>query len=179
MLISAEKSCLLVVDVQEKLAPAMAAGDKVIENIRVLMTAASKLASPILVSEQYPKGLGPTIEQIASLSNGNALEKISFSCMADEGFAGKFHKLGRRQAVIAGIEAHVCVLQTAMQLLDRGCKVFVVADATTSRTVENHQLALQRLQAAGAKIVSTEMVLFEWLERADNELFKEISQLIK
>lgn len=179
MLISANKSCLLVVDVQEKLAPAMAEGDKIIENIMILMKAASKLATPILVSEQYPKGLGPSVKQIASLSGGDVIEKISFSCMAEDDFGGRFHKLGRRQAVVAGIEAHVCVLQTAMQLLDRGCKVFVVADATTSRTRDNHQLALQRLQVAGAEIVSTEMVLFEWLERADSRNFKELRKLIK
>jgi len=179
MLISAEESCLMVIDVQEKLVPAMCGMDPVIENIRILMLAAAKLSVPVLVSEQYPKGLGHTIAELSSLAEDVPCEKISFSGLAEAGFATRFHNLGRRQVVMVGIEAHVCVLQTSMQLLSRGVRVFVVADATTSRTDKNHDLALQRLAAAGAVIVSTEMVVFEWLERAGTDEFKELSKLIR
>lgn len=179
MLISAEKSCLMIIDVQDKLVPAMSDMGPVIENIRILMLAAEKLAVPTLVSEQYPKGLGHTIPAILSLVTEVVSEKICFSGMADDGFASRLHNLGRRQVVMVGIEAHVCVLQTAMHLLNRGVHVFVVADATTSRTNRSHDLALQRLAAGGAAIVSTEMVVFEWLERAGTADFKELMKIIK
>jgi len=179
MLISADESCLMVIDVQDKLVPAMSNMDPVIENIQILMSAAVKLSVPTLVSEQYSKGLGRTIAALSSLMGGDASEKISFSGMADTGFASRFHNLERRHVVMVGIEAHVCVLQTSMHLLNRGIRVFIVADATASRTVKNHDLALQRLAAAGAIIVSTEMVVFEWLERAGTDEFKELSRLIK
>ena len=99
--------------------------------------------------------------------------------MGDENFASLFNAQGRNQAVIAGIEAHVCVLQTAMDLIGQGVQVFVVADATSSRSPDNHSMALQRLSGAGASIVTTEMVVFEWLGQAGTQEFKELSKLIK
>ncbi len=180
MLIDAAQSCLLVVDIQERLAPSMAAPDRVITNALVLMTAARKLGVPILVSEQYPRGLGPTVSPVAALAPQDAVvEKIHFSCLGDEPYLRRFSALHRSQAVIAGIEAHVCVLQTAQQLLEIGRHVFVVADATSSRTEANHTLALNRLANAGAHVVSTEMVVFEWLKKAGTPEFKELSALIK
>ncbi len=179
MLIKAERSSLLVVDVQEKLAPAMSDIDRVVENTSILMRAASRLSVPQLVSEQYPKGLGATLASLCELSDGEAAPKMSFSCMGDSAFESRFNALGRNQAVIAGIEAHVCVLQTAMDLLDRNMQVFVVADATSSRSPDSHSMALHRLSGAGAGIVTTEMVLFEWLGQAGTPEFKELSKLIK
>ena len=180
MLIESDLSCLLVVDVQARLAPAMAAHDQVIANTAVLMKAAARLQVPMLVSEQYPKGLGPTVPELAALAEAGAvLEKVHFSCMGDQTYAQRFRALGRGTAVVAGIEAHVCVLQTCIQLMEDGHRVYVVADAVSSRAPENATLALERLRAAGAIVVSTEMVVFEWLRRAGTPEFKELSALIK
>ncbi|NQU55851.1 MAG: hydrolase [Rhodospirillales bacterium] len=179
MLIKADRSVLLVIDIQDKLAPAMNNIEGVVENTSILMRAASRLSIPQLVSEQYPQGLGATIEPVAELSSDAAVAKVTFSCMADTDYVSRFDSLGRDQAVIAGIEAHVCVLQTAMDLLARDVQVFVLADATTSRTPDNHAMALHRLGGAGVEIVTTEMVLFEWLGQAGTPEFKDISKLIK
>ena len=180
MLIQADRSCLLVVDVQARLAPAMNAYDRVIANTAILMKAATRLDIPVLVSEQYPKGLGPTVPELAALApSGVTLEKVHFSCVADQAYGERFRELSCDQAVVTGIEAHVCVLQTCMELLEDGRPVFVVADAVSSRTPENAALALERLRSAGARIVTTEMVVFEWLRRAGTPEFKELSALIK
>ncbi len=179
MLIKAEKSSLLIIDIQEKLAPAMSDLDRVVDNTSILMKAAARLSVPQIISEQYPQGLGATIESILELSAGESLEKVSFSCMGDERYASRFSDLGREQAVITGMEAHVCVLQTAMDLLEQNVQVFVVADATSSRSPDNHSLAMHRLSKAGAEIVTTEMVVFEWLGQAGTTEFKELSKLIK
>lgn len=180
MLIKADKSSLLVIDVQEKLAPAMSDLESVVDNTAILLQAAVRLSVPYLVSEQYPKGLGRTLDSIGSLMDPTTLvEKVSFSCMGDDGFATRFRMMGKEQAVIVGIEAHVCVLQTAMDLLSENVQVFVVADATSSRKPESHAMALHRLSGAGAEIVTTEMVLFEWMGQAGTPEFKELSKLIK
>ena len=180
MLIDRDRSCLLVVDIQERLAPKMAAPEQVIENSGVLMKAAARLSVPILVSEQYPRGLGHSVAEIAALAPVEAVvEKIHFSCLADDGFARRYSALQRPQAVVTGIEAHVCVLQTVEQLLDADADVFVVADATSSRDARNHSAAMDRLRDAGARIATTEMVVFEWLGRAATPEFKELSALIK
>ncbi len=180
MLISVDRSCLLVIDIQDRLAPTMANPDMVIDNTTVLLKAAGTLGVPVLVSEQYPRGLGPTVPELAALVPPDSLvEKVHFSCMGDKGFVRRFREIGRTQVVLVGIEAHVCVLQTAEQLVESGCDVFVVADATSSRTIANHGAALERMRADGARIVTTEMVAFEWLARAGTPQFKEISALIK
>ncbi len=178
MLMDADRSCLLVIDVQTRLAPAMEAHHRVIANTAVLMKAAARLRVPMLVSEQYPRGLGPTVPELAA-GAGAVVEKIHFSCLGEQAYAQRFRGLGRRQAVVAGIEAHVCVLQTCIELMEGGDQVYVVADAVSSRTAENATLALARLRAAGAAIVTTEMVIFEWLRRAGTPEFKELSALVK
>lgn len=180
MLIDAERSGLLVVDIQARLVPSMADPQAVIANSGVLLKAARRLRVPVLVSEQYPRGLGPTVAELrALLSPDEIVEKLTFSCLAEDDYLRRFRQLGREQAVIAGIEAHVCVLQTAADLLAAGAGVFVVADATSSRTTANHRAALARLGALGAAIVTTEMVVFEWLRRAGTPQFKDLSALIK
>lgn len=180
MLITVDQSCLLVIDIQDRLAPTMANPDMVIDNTTVLLKAAESLEVPVLVSEQYPRGLGSTVPQLASMVSPDAVvEKVHFSCIGDEGYVRRFREIGRSQAVLVGIEAHVCVLQTAEQLIGAGCDVFVVADATSSRTTANHGAALERMRADGAHIVTTEMVAFEWLAKAGTPEFKEISALIK
>ena len=182
MLIHAETSCLIVIDMQERLVPAMQAPARTIRNARVLITAARELAVPVLLTEQYPQGLGPTVPELARAAaeaNAAILPKMHFSCMEDPGFAAAFKATGRRQAVIAGMEAHICVMQTAVSLMDQGYEVFVVTDATSSRTLESEKACLDRLQASGAGIVTTEMVVFEWLGRAGTPAFKALLPLIK
>ncbi len=180
MLIKAETSCLLVIDIQSRLLPAMAAGNKVVANSGVLLTAARRLGVPVLASEQYPQGIGRTVPEVAELlPPGSVAEKLHFSCLGDAAFGARLLEIGRPQAVLAGIEAHVCVLQTAEDLVASGLDVFVVADATSSRSPSNHQAALERMRAAGARIVTTEMVVFEWLAKAGTPEFKELSALIK
>lgn len=180
MLIDKEQSALLVIDIQERLLPVMHDPDMVVENTRRLIKGASILGVGVLASEQYPNGLGHLVEPITSLLGDSAVqEKDTFSCMADERFAKHFNALNKTQAVICGIEAHVCVLQTTIELISSGVKVFVVADATSSRTAGNHIMGMDRAKSAGAEIVTTEMVLFEWLRRAGTPQFKEISKLVK
>jgi nicotinamidase-related amidase len=180
MLMSAARSALLVVDIQQRLLPNMAAPQAVVENAAVLIRAARRLSVPILASEQYPRGLGSTVPDLADLlSPDQVLEKLHFSCIGDADFAQRFRELGRPQAVIAGIEAHVCVLQTVEDLLAQGAEAFVVEDATSSRTPKNHAAAMARLREAGARVVTTEMVVFEWLAKAGTPEFKELSALIR
>ncbi|MEO5335636.1 MAG: hydrolase [Magnetospirillum sp. WYHS-4] len=180
MLIKADRSCLLVVDIQDRLLPAMAAPERVIANATLLLKAAARLVIPVLASEQYPKGLGHTEVSVAALlPKGAVVEKMHFSCVGDDGFCLRFGELGRSQAVVVGMETHVCVLQTVLDLLGRGTEVFVVADAVSSRTEESRQMALERMRQAGARIVTAEMVAFEWLARAGTPEFKDISKLVK
>ncbi len=180
MLIQAEQSALLVVDIQTKLLPAMAAPDPVVSNTARLMRAATRLGVPLLVSEQYPKGLGPTVPELAALAPvGAVLEKNAFSCAGDAGIVAKVGSLGRSQLVLCGIESHVCVLQTAIGFRALGYAVFVAWDATSSRREADRDLAAARLRAEGVALVGTEMALFEWLGKAGTPEFKEISVLIK
>ena len=181
--LQADKSQLLVIDVQERLAPVMTEMAAMTQNAAIVMQAANALAVPMVISEQYRKGLGATIEPLrAHAGNAPVLEKMHFSCWDDD--ALKQHLLetkaaGRTQFVLLGIEAHICVAQTALDLRAAGEEVFVVADAVTSRTARSLELALARLRAAGCNIVSAEMVLFEWLHLSGTEDFKKLSKLVK
>ncbi|TVR96837.1 MAG: hydrolase [Rhodospirillales bacterium] len=180
MRIQAGQSYLLVVDIQERLAPAVAEPEQVIANTARLLQAAHRLDIPVLASEQYPRGIGQTVAALrALLPPRSVMEKMHFSCLDDGACAERIRSLQRRQAVVAGMEAHVCVLQTAEGLIEAGYDVFVVADAVSSRVPANHDRALQRLSTDGAHIVSTEMVLFEWLNKAGTPVFRELMTLIK
>ena len=169
----------MVIDMQERLVPAMQAPARTIRNTRTLIAAAEELGIPTLLTEQYPDGLGHTVPEIAGATTGRILPKLHFSCMEDADFAAAFRGLGRRQAVLAGMEAHICVMQTAASLMEDGFEVFVVSDATASRTLESEQACLDRLGACGAGIVTTEMVVFEWLGRAGTPAFRKILALVK
>lgn len=180
MLIKPDQSCLIVIDMQERLVPAMQAPARTIKNTRLLIKTAARLSIPIMLTEQYPKGLGHTVSKIKTAAKDLPVyEKMHFACMEDEGFAKAFRALNRKQAVITGMEAHICVMQTAAKLMDEGFEVFVVTDATSSRTLESEKACLDRLQAIGAGIVTTEMVVFEWLGQAGTPAFKELLPLIK
>lgn len=180
MLIRAKDSALVVIDMQDRLVPAMQAPARTIANTRLLLTAAARTGVPALLTEQYPQGLGATVPEIKKAAgDAKILPKMHFSCMEDEGFAKAFRDLGRKQAIIAGMEAHICVVQTAESLVEDGYDVFVVSDATASRTLESERACLARLSASGVSIVTTEMVVFEWLGQAGTPAFKELLPLIK
>jgi nicotinamidase-related amidase len=181
MLIDAGKASLLIVDIQDRLLPAMAEGERVVARTGVLLAAATELGLPITVSEQYPKGLGRTVEALRS-NSAATFEKLAFSCWRDDVLKSHFiklHESGRPQVVITGIEAHVCVLQTAIDLAQAGFAVFAVADAMSSRKVESAALAFDRMRQNNVQVVNTEMVVFELLEKAGTPAFKGLSALIR
>lgn len=180
MLLQRAQSLLLVVDIQSRLAPAIANADEVVANAARLLQGSERLMVPAWVSEQYVQGLGATVDALQPhLGAAWRFEKIHFSCLKEDGLHGRLLATGRRQIVVCGTETHVCVLQTVLDLLALGFAVFVVADAVGSRTPANREAGLERMRAAGAVIVSTEMVLFEWLERAGTDDFRAVLPLIK
>jgi nicotinamidase-related amidase len=178
-LASRTESRLLIVDVQEKLVPMIANYDRMLGNCRRLIRGAKILEVPVFATEQYPKGLGRTVAPLAELLD-SVPEKLRFSCaeVLDWGLAAE-QADNRFQIVVAGIEAHVCVLQTVVDLLAGGFQVFVPADAISSRGEFDWKIALDRMSTGGAVITTTESVLFEWCERSGTPEFKQISQLIK
>jgi nicotinamidase-related amidase len=179
MLIEHAKSQLLLIDLQERLLPAMTDSAGISHRIGILLTAARQLGVPVLASEQYPAGLGATVSNVrGQLQTDEILTKTEFSCFANPALRERLRQKAG-QIVIAGIEAHVCVLQTALDLAAAGRDVYVVADAVSSRSPDSKAIALQRLASKGVTVVTTEMVLFEWLRRADRPEFKPISQLIR
>lgn len=177
-LLSRTESRLLIVDMQEKLVPVISGRDEVTSNCLKLISAANLLSVPVTATEQYPKGLGGTIETLAAVVP-QRLEKIDFSCLRclNWGMAADDPQ-GRFKIVIAGIEAHVCVQQTVLDLLSYGFRIYVVADAIGSRKPYDKEIALQRMAACGAIITTSEAVLFEWCERAGTPEFKQISKLV-
>ena len=180
MLISRDHSLLLVVDIQEKLAPAINQGEAVIRNNQRLLEGARLLELPRFISEQYVKGLGPSIAAIKNVAvDAIFFEKIHFSCTCQPGVLETLKAKGRQQIILTGMETHVCVLQTALGLRGAGFDVFLVADASASRTAESRSIAIERMRDAGVHIVTTEMVLFEWLEQASSNDFRALLPLIK
>lgn len=180
MMIESDRSCLIVVDVQERLLPAVERGETVVANATTLMRAARRLNVPMLLTEQYPKGIGRTVTELARLApNDGIVEKLAFSAAAEPEALRRIEGLGRRQVVIAGIEAHVCVLQTALGLLERGFAPVVVQDAVSSRRTNDKDHAMARLRANGVEVVTTEMVVFEWMGRAGTAEFKDVHALVK
>lgn len=176
MLMNANESGLLVVDVQERLCPAVDDWQRILDRVIWLVRLARRLQVPVMASEQYPKGLGPTHpDLLAELPAGVMGEKLHFSCAA-EGCLEPFAASRRSQLVICGMEAHVCVLQTVLEFAGQGRSVFVVADAVTSRNPQDKALALERMRRHGVDIVSAEMVAFEWLRKAGTDQFREISR---
>jgi nicotinamidase-related amidase len=175
-----DKCALVVIDIQEKLAQLMYRKEALLENAQKLIRGVQILDVPIIVTEQYPKGLGPTIREIAALfPDFKPLPKVAFSCCGDEGFQRELLAVDRRQVLICGIETHVCVYQTAVDLLASGYEVEVVADVVSSRTAENREVALQRMRDEGAGITSTEMALFDLMKVAEGPKFKEVSKIVK
>lgn len=177
MLLQKEKSCLLLIDVQEKLTPHVLHSEHMIARCQWLMRLASELDVPFLVSEQYPSGLGQTIEPLRKfMTSKTSIDKVHFSCFRDQSFLKHWQAINQKQVVIVGIETHVCVLQTAIDMKSAGFDVFVVVDAVSSRHEFDHRYALQRMEHLGIQLVTSEMVFFEWVEQAGTAIFKALSQ---
>ncbi|MCG8377408.1 MAG: hydrolase [Chlorobiales bacterium] len=179
-MITPQDTVLLIIDVQGKLAQIVHESEAVERNISKLIRAAKILGVPVLYTEQYPKGLGHTVEALQELlSEEKPLEKIAFSCCAEESFMEKLRGLNRNNVLVTGMETHVCVYQTANELIEYGYSVHLVADAVTSRTREDREIGIRCIEKAGAWLKSTEMVIFELLRIAQGEEFKAISKIIK
>ncbi|MEE9552511.1 MAG: hydrolase [Gammaproteobacteria bacterium] len=182
-LCNANDSALIIIDIQTRLTATMPI--KVLARLKrnssFLIKAAGLLAIPVLATEQYPKGLGPLEPEIVDVLPENTLrfEKTCFSCVGAENFMEQLENTGRKQIILMGIEAHVCVLQTAIDLLAAGFHVFVIIDAVSSRHRENYEAALQRMRHAGVTTCNAESVLFEWLRDAKHEHFKTLSAMVK
>lgn len=183
MLLKAARSQVLAIDMQARLLPAMHGADALLRQAGMLLRAATRLGVPVAISEHCAEKIGATHADVLAAAPGAALlPKRAFSCMADAGLAAHLAALrgeGRDQLVLCGIEAHVCVGQTALAARDAGFDVFVVADAVASRAPESREIALARLRQAGIVVVTAEMALFEWLGHADAEAFRDIHRLLK
>jgi len=175
------KAVVLVVDVQSRLAPAMPedALARVIKYGRALVGAAKELGIPVLATEQYPKGLGETVPELREVLPSPPLVKMHFSCGADPGFAAALERTGRRQVIIAGMEAHVCVYQTARDLVGMGYEVHVCADAVSSRQELHRQSGLDLCRQAGAVVTNAESAIFDLLHVSGTSEFKRVSALVK
>ena len=179
-MLDVQQCCLVVVDVQGKLAQLMHDRDVLFKNVQVLVQAAKILDIPILWCQQCPAALGPTVPEIAELLAGNEpIDKSAFSCCGDDAFNTRLNQLAKGQVLLCGIETHVCIYQTAVDLVRRGFRVDVLADAVSSRTLENKQVSLQRMAGLGVNITSVEMALFELLRTAEHPQFRQVAKLIK
>jgi nicotinamidase-related amidase len=179
-MISRDNAILVVIDIQGNLAQAMFDKENLFSNIVKLIKGFKALSLPIIVTEQIPQKLGPTLPQIAAeLEDIKPIAKESFSCLEDMHFHKQLKALSRRHIVLLGIETHVCVYQTALDLISNGYDVHLAADAVSSRTPENRQIGIDAMKSAGAKITSTEMVLFELLRTAADPKAKELFKIVK
>ena len=171
-------SLLLVIDVQERLAPAMDNPREVINGCAQLIGVARELNIPCIISEQYPQGLGQTMIDLRNEAASDVIycPKLEFSCLKNTEIGQQIKKHNKKQIIIAGVETHICVVQTAIDLKLAGYDVFVVSNACSSRQQLQHVLGLQRLMHSGIDVVSSEMVIFEWLEKAGTEEFKSITR---
>jgi nicotinamidase-related amidase len=179
-MLNLQETALVIIDVQGKLAQLMYEKERLFENLRKVIKGARVLGIPIIWLEQNPEGLGPTIPEVASLLNDmRPISKFSFSCCGDDRFVNALNLLNRKQVLLAGIEAHVCVYQTAADLVALGYEVQIVTDAVSSRTRENKEIGLQKTHEVGASLTSTETALFELLKKAKADRFKEVARIVK
>ena len=180
MRLRSEQSFLLVVDVQAQLAPRVDGGEQVVAKCAALMKAARLLRLPVRVTEHCADRIGHSVPEISALTQpGEIMSKTHFCCTDEPDAIANFDALDRKQAVIAGMEAHVCAMQAALGLSDHGYDCFFVHDASGSRRISDHTAAIERLRMSSVQIVSTEMVMFEWLKRADVPEFRELLKIVK
>ena len=179
-LLKLDETAVVLIDVQGKLAEIVHESEQLLDSTEKLIKGAQILEVPILWLEQYPKGLGPTKEQLKQhLTDQTPIEKIAFSgCKCDE-FQEQLKKLDKKSYLVAGIETHICVYQTVSELLAQGKEVEIVVDCVSSRTLANKEIGIEKMKQLGAKVTSVEMALFELMETAKHPKFKEISNLIK
>lgn len=175
---SRTNTALLVIDVQEKLVPAIEDHDRIVWNIRRLIDAANLLDVPVFATEQYPRGLGPTVELLREKLN-EVPEKSMFSCRECSELFDSVREQGVNNLLLAGIESHVCVQQTALDCVTAGFNVFLAADAIGSRHELDHEIALCRMEASGCFVTTTESAMFEWCETSKADEFKSISKLVQ
>jgi nicotinamidase-related amidase len=183
MLLAPQKSQLLIVDMQERLLPAVREGEAALARAAILVRAAKRLGVPVAATEQYPRGLGHTVTALAAvLEDAPVIAKLAFSGLAEKAVAAhlaRWRSQGRSQLLLAGLEAHVCVLQTAIEAHGQGYDVYVAVDAIAARAQASLRVALERMAKEGIRLVTTEMAVFEWLERAGTDDFKALSALIR
>lgn len=179
-LLTRDGTVLVVIDVQEKLFAKMEEKERVAENICKLIRFADILGIPIVITEQYPKGLGPTISEIRELTSTiKPIEKLEFSCLASSAFRERLAEIHAKNLVLTGIEAHICVAQTAIEALMYGYRVYVVHDAISSRRLEDKTVAVERMRQHGVTIVTSEMLMYEILRKAGTPEFKKVLKLVK
>jgi len=174
-----ENAVLIFIDVQGKLSELVGGSEVLFTNLRRLLEGMNALGVPVIVTEQIPEKLGPTREEFQELITDPVITKSSFGCCGEPAFFQPLEKTGRKQIILCGIETHVCVYQTAVELLEAGYEVSVVTDAVSSRDPANKTLALRRMENEGAKLTGTEMLLFELLGDANDPAFKSILQIVK
>jgi nicotinamidase-related amidase len=176
-----DRTVILVVDVQDRLTPAMPPETlaRLVKYARALIHCGKTLGLPVLATEQYPKGLGPTAAGIRALLPAEPLVKMNFSCGADPAFRKALEATGRKQVIVVGIETHVCVFQTVRDLLAAGYETFVCADAVTSRAEEHRRIALEQMRDMGAVVTSAETAIFDLLHTAGTAEFKRVAPLVK
>ena len=179
-LLSKDETALIIIDVQEKLFEKVEDKDRIADSICRLIRFANILGIPIILTEQYPEGLGPTINRIRELvPNVKPIEKIEFSCMASREFRRRLSEINVKNLVLTGIEAHICVAQTAIEAITSGYRVYVVYDAISSRHREDKAIAVERMKQHGVYMVTSEMLMYEVLRRAGTREFKEILELVR
>ncbi len=180
MRIIKEETVGLVIDIQERLLPHIHENEKLISNVSILLEGLKVLEVAVLITEQYRKGLGPTVVEVQEkLLHFNPLEKMTFSCCDDNGFIKELEKTHRKNVIICGIESHVCVLQTTIDLLAEGYQPLVVADCVSSRKQQDKEIAIERMRQEGAIITTYESILFELARVSGTDMFKLISKLVK
>ena len=179
-MLKANDSLVLIIDIQEKLVKACKASETISSKATALATAAKRLSIPIVMTEQYPQGLGSTIEQLQNaIGESDFVEKTNFSALKEPNFKELLKKYNKRQILLCGIETHICVYQTCMELLAEGYEVYVVKDCCSSRNEFEGNTGFDLMKSEGAKLTCVEIALFEWLEGSKHPNFKEIQKLIK
>ena len=179
--LDAGKAVLVVIDIQERLVPAMPQDVylRLRETVAMLANGAGLFGIPVLTTEQYPKGIGHTVSELAEACSGNVIEKVSFGCCGEPDFRAALKKIGRSQVIVTGMEAHVCVYQTVLGLLEDGYNVHLVRDAICSRNKTDYLTAVANASLAGAVVTTAETALFQLLQESTHEHFKAVSKLIK
>ena len=178
--LTAGECVLVVIDIQGKLSKSVYEADKFMDNLLRMIQGAGVMNIPVVLTEQYPQGLGPTVPEVLDLLPGiQPVPKRSFSCWGEQQFVTRLVANGRKQILLTGIESHVCVYQTAIDLLKAGYGVHAITECISSRTQENRRLGLTRMQEAGARLTGVEMLLFELLKAAEGDKFKAISKIVK